>query len=292
MGFARPFRRHRIAGREHGDGARPRQADRGGRHRADARPWRDGGGPNIRHAVFISVYLEVNAGCRSRPWTWGRSSSSPRRGRQGHRAHRPLRHQPGLGELVPARRPPAAGGAGMTRRQRHFCARSCPRGPVCYKAGEWADHTGEPCRARRMAAEGMIGRHGCDHHDVGTDRRGCSEGRVRECDARRRRYRQAFRDAGRRADRGRSRLAHAWRRASSWAIIGPSGCGKSTLFNVIGGLLDGYEGTVRSRASGSPARIASIGMIFQEELTFPWRNVIDNVAFPLEIAGLPKARAL
>ena len=28
-------------------------------------------------------------------------------------------------------------------------------------------------------------------------------------------------------------------------IIGPSGCGKSTLFNVIGGLLDGYEGTVR-----------------------------------------------
>ena len=37
-------------------------------------------------------------------------------------------------------------------------------------------------------------------------------------------------------------------------VIGPSGCGKSTLFNIIGGLLDGYEGTVRSRASGSPAR--------------------------------------
>ena len=32
----------------------------------------------------------------------------------------------------------------------------------------------------------------------------------------------------------------------------------------------------------------SIGMIFQEESTFPWRSVIDNVAFPLEIAGLPK----
>jgi NitT/TauT family transport system ATP-binding protein len=30
-------------------------------------------------------------------------------------------------------------------------------------------------------------------------------------------------------------------------------------------------------------------MIFQEESTFPWRNVLDNVAFPLEIAGLPKA---
>ena len=34
---------------------------------------------------------------------------------------------------------------------------------------------------------------------------------------------------------------------------------------------------------------ASIGMIFQEESTFPWRSVIDNVAFPLEIAGMPKA---
>ena len=73
-------------------------------------------------------------------------------------------------------------------------------------------------------------------------------------------------------------------------MIGPSGCGKSTLFNIIGGLLDGYDGTVRGRA----ARLVhgphpSIGMIFQEESTFPWRTVIDNVAFPLEIAGMPKA---
>jgi NitT/TauT family transport system ATP-binding protein len=37
---------------------------------------------------------------------------------------------------------------------------------------------------------------------------------------------------------------------------------------------------------------ASIGMVFQEESTFPWRNVIENVAFPLEIAGMPKAERL
>ena len=72
-------------------------------------------------------------------------------------------------------------------------------------------------------------------------------------------------------------------------IIGPSGCGKSTLFNVIGGLLDGYEGTVRVAGERVRGPHAAIGMIFQEESTFPWRNVIDNVAFPLEIAGLPKA---
>src|SRR5437016_4605119 len=71
-------------------------------------------------------------------------------------------------------------------------------------------------------------------------------------------------------------------------VIGPSGCGKSTLFNVIGGLLDGYEGTVKVAGERVRGPHPSIGMIFQEESTFPWRNVIDNVAFPLEITGLPK----
>jgi NitT/TauT family transport system ATP-binding protein len=72
-------------------------------------------------------------------------------------------------------------------------------------------------------------------------------------------------------------------------VIGPSGCGKSTLFNVIGGLLDGYEGTVKVAGERVRGPHPAVGMIFQEESTFPWRNVIDNVAFPLEIAGLRKA---
>ena len=72
-------------------------------------------------------------------------------------------------------------------------------------------------------------------------------------------------------------------------VIGPSGCGKSTLFNIIGGLLDGYEGTVKVAGEEVRGPHPSIGMIFQEESTFPWRTVIDNVAFPLEIAGMAKA---
>jgi len=72
-------------------------------------------------------------------------------------------------------------------------------------------------------------------------------------------------------------------------VIGPSGCGKSTLFNVIGGLLDADAGTVRVAGERVRGPHAAIGMIFQEESTFPWRNVLDNVAFPLEIAGRPKA---
>jgi NitT/TauT family transport system ATP-binding protein len=73
------------------------------------------------------------------------------------------------------------------------------------------------------------------------------------------------------------------------SLIGPSGCGKSTLFNVIGGLLDGYQGSVSVAGERLAGPHAAIGMIFQEESTFPWRTVIDNVAFPLELAGRSKA---
>ena len=76
------------------------------------------------------------------------------------------------------------------------------------------------------------------------------------------------------------------------AVIGPSGCGKSTLFNVIGGLLDGYDGRVMVGGDTVRGPHPSVGMIFQEESTFPWRTVIDNVAFPLEIAGMAKAERL
>jgi len=72
------------------------------------------------------------------------------------------------------------------------------------------------------------------------------------------------------------------------AVIGPSGCGKSTLFNIIGGLLGGYDGGVAVAGEKVYGPHASIGMVFQEESTFPWRNVVDNVAFPLEIAGVAK----
>src|SRR5215470_6040605 len=72
------------------------------------------------------------------------------------------------------------------------------------------------------------------------------------------------------------------------AVIGPSGCGKSTLFNIIGGLLDGYHGAVTVGGETVRGPHPAIGMVFQEESTFPWRTVIENVAFPLEIAGMRK----
>jgi NitT/TauT family transport system ATP-binding protein len=72
------------------------------------------------------------------------------------------------------------------------------------------------------------------------------------------------------------------------SLIGPSGCGKSTLFNIIGGLVGDYAGRVTVAGTTVTGTHPSIGMVFQEESTFPWRTVLDNVAFPLEIAGLGK----
>ena len=76
------------------------------------------------------------------------------------------------------------------------------------------------------------------------------------------------------------------------SIIGPSGCGKSTLFNIIGGLAGEYEGKVRVAGDVVSGTHPAIGMVFQEESTFPWRNVLENVAFPLEIAGMSKQERL
>jgi NitT/TauT family transport system ATP-binding protein len=76
------------------------------------------------------------------------------------------------------------------------------------------------------------------------------------------------------------------------AVIGPSGCGKSTLFNIVGGLVESYEGTVTVAGDRVRGPHPAIGMVFQEESTFPWRSVVDNVAFPLEITGMRKAERL
>lgn len=73
------------------------------------------------------------------------------------------------------------------------------------------------------------------------------------------------------------------------SIIGPSGCGKSTLFNIVGGLLTDFDGEVL--VDGTPIRgpHRQIGMVFQEESTYPWRTAVRNVELPLEIAGVPPA---
>lgn len=74
------------------------------------------------------------------------------------------------------------------------------------------------------------------------------------------------------------------------SVIGPSGCGKSTLFNIIAGLIDEYDGSVTIDGHPVDGAHKDVGVVFQEESTFPWRSTLDNVAFPLEVDGVDKAK--
>ena len=72
-------------------------------------------------------------------------------------------------------------------------------------------------------------------------------------------------------------------------LLGPSGCGKSTLLRMVAGLERPCAGTVRVDGEEVRAPHASRGMVFQDHALFPWLDVAGNVAFGLEIAGLPRA---
>jgi ABC-type nitrate/sulfonate/bicarbonate transport system ATPase subunit len=61
------------------------------------------------------------------------------------------------------------------------------------------------------------------------------------------------------------------------SLIGPSGCGKSTLFHIIGGLTGEHAGRVAVAGETITGPHPAIGMVFQEESTFPWRSVISTL---------------
>jgi len=73
-------------------------------------------------------------------------------------------------------------------------------------------------------------------------------------------------------------------------IVGPSGCGKSTLLNLVAGLESATTGSIEFL--GQPVTKAGdrrIGYVTQQDNLFPWRQLLDNVALPLELAGMGKA---
>jgi NitT/TauT family transport system ATP-binding protein len=74
-------------------------------------------------------------------------------------------------------------------------------------------------------------------------------------------------------------------------VIGPSGCGKSTIGRIIAGLDDPTSGRVAVDGHEVHGPGADRGMVFQGYTLFPWRTVLENVMFGLEVAGKSKAAA-
>jgi NitT/TauT family transport system ATP-binding protein len=79
-------------------------------------------------------------------------------------------------------------------------------------------------------------------------------------------------------------------RGEFFAVVGPSGCGKSTLLDVLAGLSPPSEGRITFEGKPVAGEVPDgIGVVFQEDASFPWLTVRDNVAFGLKRAGVDAA---
>lgn len=87
-------------------------------------------------------------------------------------------------------------------------------------------------------------------------------------------------------------FSHRFRSRRFSCLLGPSGCGKSTLIQIVGGLELATSGSIRVQDPANDDVVRPLGadsvMVWQNLNLFPWRTVIDNVAFGLEMQGIPK----
>ncbi|MGE7473363.1 ABC transporter ATP-binding protein [Bosea sp. NPDC003192] len=74
-----------------------------------------------------------------------------------------------------------------------------------------------------------------------------------------------------------------------FSVVGPSGCGKSTLLDILAGLSAPQSGTAEFEGKPIQGVPDGVGVVFQEDASFPWLNVRDNVAFGLRRAGVDPA---
>ena len=70
-------------------------------------------------------------------------------------------------------------------------------------------------------------------------------------------------------------------------LVGPSGCGKSTLLRLVAGLTPATRGAIRVRDTAVREPFPDVGFVFQQPVLLPWRSVLDNVLFSVEMLGQP-----
>ncbi|HET9802716.1 MAG TPA: ABC transporter ATP-binding protein [Candidatus Acidoferrum sp.] len=74
------------------------------------------------------------------------------------------------------------------------------------------------------------------------------------------------------------------------SVLGPSGCGKSTLLMMVAGLIVPSGGAITINGSPVTGPRPEIGVVFQQPVLLPWRTVLDNVLFPIELLKRPRAQ--
>jgi ABC-type nitrate/sulfonate/bicarbonate transport system ATPase subunit len=76
------------------------------------------------------------------------------------------------------------------------------------------------------------------------------------------------------------------------SILGPSGCGKSTLLHILAGLLQPDKGKVQIHQTDVTGKTGLMSYMQQNDLLFPWKTILENVALPLILQGIQKKKAL
>ncbi|MBI3436061.1 MAG: ABC transporter ATP-binding protein [Proteobacteria bacterium] len=86
-------------------------------------------------------------------------------------------------------------------------------------------------------------------------------------------------------------ISFEFRKGDLVSLLGTSGCGKTTVLKMLGGLIHTSGGRIELDGNAITGPYPGVGVVFQAPTLMPWRSVLGNVLFPLEVLGRNGAAA-